>query len=56
MYLTVTVIAAVFTGLAALTYLSGHDYPKAQADFKQAVALDADYAEAVEGLKRMGGS
>ena len=33
-YVTVTVIAAVFTGIAAVTYLIGHDYPKAQADMK----------------------
>ena len=34
-YVTVTVIAAVFTGIAAVTYLIGHDYPKAQADMKR---------------------
>jgi hypothetical protein len=33
-YVTVTVIASVFTGIAAVTYLIGHDYPKAQADMK----------------------
>jgi hypothetical protein len=33
-YVTVTVVAAVFTGIAAVTYLIGHDYPKAQADMK----------------------
>ena len=32
---TVTVIAAVFNGIAAVTYLIGHDYPKAQADMKR---------------------
>ncbi|MBU2665549.1 DoxX family protein [Actinoplanes bogorensis] len=35
MYVTVTVIAAVFTGFAAVVYLSGHEYPKAQADIKR---------------------
>ncbi|MFE9202457.1 DoxX family protein [Micromonospora sp. NPDC007230] len=34
-YVTVTVIASVFNGIAAVTYLSGHDYPKAQADMKR---------------------
>ncbi|MEH1166734.1 DoxX family protein [Micromonospora sp. CPCC 205539] len=34
-YVTVTVIASVFTGFAAVTYLIGHDYPKAQADMKR---------------------
>lgn len=34
-YVTVTVLASVFTGIAAGTYLIGHDYPKAQADLKR---------------------
>lgn len=34
-YVTVTVIAAVFTAVAAVTYLIGHEYPKAQADMKR---------------------
>jgi membrane-bound ClpP family serine protease len=34
-YVTVTIIAAVFNGIAAVTYLIGHDYPKAQADMKR---------------------
>lgn len=34
-YVTVTVVAAVFTGIAAVTYLIGHEYPKAQADMKR---------------------
>jgi hypothetical protein len=34
-YVTVTVVASVFTGIAAATYLIGHDYPKAQADLKR---------------------
>jgi hypothetical protein len=34
-YVTVTIIAAVFTGIAAVTYLIGHEYPKAQADMKR---------------------
>lgn len=34
-YVTVTILASVFTGVAAVTYLIGHDYPKAQADMKR---------------------
>ncbi|RKN40996.1 DoxX family protein [Micromonospora endolithica] len=34
-HVTVTVVAAFFTGSAAVTYLIGHDYPKAQADMKR---------------------
>ncbi|MFG3553366.1 DoxX family protein [Micromonospora sp. NPDC047557] len=34
-YVTVTIIASVFTGIAAVTYLIGHDYPKVQADMKR---------------------
>src|SRR5688572_24018739 len=34
-YLTVTIVASVFTGLAAVIYLIGHEYPKAQADIKR---------------------
>jgi hypothetical protein len=34
-YVTVTGLASVFTGIAAVTYLIGHDYPKAQADLKR---------------------
>ena len=34
-YVTITVLASVFTGIAAYTYLSGNDYPKAQADMKR---------------------
>jgi hypothetical protein len=34
-YVTVTVVAAVFTGAAAVFYLIGHDYPKAQIDMKR---------------------
>jgi hypothetical protein len=34
-YVAVTIVAAVFTGIAAVTYLIGHDYPKAQADMKR---------------------
>jgi hypothetical protein len=33
-YVTVTIVAAVFTGAAAVTYLIGHEYPKTQADMK----------------------
>ena len=33
-YVTVTVIAAFLAGSAAVTYLIGHEYPKAQADMK----------------------
>ncbi|MFG1603895.1 DoxX family protein [Actinoplanes sp. NPDC049265] len=31
----VTVVAAVFTGIAAVSYLVGHAYPKAQLDMKR---------------------
>jgi hypothetical protein len=34
-YVTVTMIASVFNGIAAVTYLIGHEYPKAQADMKR---------------------
>jgi hypothetical protein len=34
-YVTVTVLASLFTGTAAVTYLVGHDYPKAQVDMKR---------------------
>ncbi|WP_433460245.1 hypothetical protein [Micromonospora sp. CA-248212] len=33
--MTVTIIASVFTAIAAVTYLTGHDHPKAQADMKR---------------------
>lgn len=33
-YTTVTILGAVFNGAAAVTYLIGHEYPKAQADMK----------------------
>lgn len=34
-YVTVTILASVFTGIAAVTYLIGHEYPKAQARMKR---------------------
>ncbi len=34
-YVTVTVLASVFTGIAATTYLIDHPYPKAQMDMKR---------------------
>ncbi|GAA2400299.1 hypothetical protein GCM10010191_04300 [Actinomadura vinacea] len=34
-YVTVTILAAVFTGSAAGFYLMGHDYPKAQMKMKR---------------------
>ncbi len=34
-YATVTILASVFTGSAAVFYLMGHEYPKAQADMKR---------------------
>jgi hypothetical protein len=34
-YVTITVIGAAFTGAAAVTYLSGHEYPRTQADMKR---------------------
>ncbi|WP_405610660.1 DoxX family protein [Streptomyces sp. NBC_01508] len=33
-FVTVTILGAVFNGAAAVTYLIGHEYPKAQADMK----------------------
>ncbi len=33
-YVTITILAAVINGIAAVTYLIGHDFPKAQADMK----------------------
>jgi hypothetical protein len=33
-YVTATVLTSVLTGLAAVTYLIGHQFPKAQADMK----------------------
>lgn len=34
-YVIVTVLAALFTGSAAITYLIGHEYPKAQLRMKR---------------------
>ncbi|MCG5470585.1 DoxX family protein [Micromonospora sp. LAH09] len=34
-YVTVTILASVFTGIAAVTYLIGHSYPKAQMEMKR---------------------
>jgi hypothetical protein len=34
-YVTVTILASVFTAIAAFTYLIGHAYPKAQLDMKR---------------------
>lgn len=34
-YITVTILAIVFNGIAAVTYLIGHAYPKAQLDMKR---------------------
>ena len=34
-YVTLTVVAAVLTGSAAVTYLIGHEYPQAQARIKR---------------------
>ncbi len=34
-YVTITILASVFTAIAAATYLIGHDYPKAQMDMKR---------------------
>ena len=33
-YVTVTILASALTGVAAVTYLIGHHYPKAQVDMK----------------------
>jgi hypothetical protein len=34
-YVTVTIVASIFNGFAAVTYLIGHEYPKRQADMKR---------------------
>jgi DoxX-like family len=34
-YVTLTIVTALFTATAAVTYLIGHDYPRAQADMKR---------------------
>jgi DoxX-like protein len=34
-YVTITILASVFTAIAAFTYLTGHAYPKAQLDMKR---------------------
>ena len=34
-YVTVTVVAALFNGTAAATYLLGHGYPRSQLDMKR---------------------
>jgi hypothetical protein len=34
-YVIVTLVTAFFTGSAAVVYLIGHEYPKAQADMKR---------------------
>ncbi|OLB64343.1 MAG: hypothetical protein AUI10_11510 [Actinobacteria bacterium 13_2_20CM_2_72_6] len=34
-YVMVTIVASVFSGIAAVIYLIGHEYPKAQADMKR---------------------
>jgi hypothetical protein len=70
-YTTITIIAAVFTGTAAFTYLIGHEYPRTQADLKRiprswvpvlgsllaagAVGLVAGFAVPVLGVLASGG-
>jgi hypothetical protein len=34
-YVSVTILTSVFSAIAAVTYLIGHDYPKAQLDMKR---------------------
>ncbi|GIJ77402.1 DoxX family protein [Micromonospora phaseoli] len=34
-YVTINILAALFTGIAAVTYLIGHPYPKAQTEMKR---------------------
>jgi hypothetical protein len=34
-YITLTIVASIFTGSAAVTYLIGHPYPKAQTEMKR---------------------
>jgi hypothetical protein len=50
-YVTVAIIGAVFNGAAAFTYLSGHDYPKTQADMK---GLPRRYVPVLGGLLAAG--
>ncbi|MEV6637658.1 DoxX family protein [Actinoplanes sp. NPDC051470] len=35
MYVAITVVVAVFAGIAAVSYLAGHAYPRAQLDMKR---------------------
>jgi hypothetical protein len=54
-YVTVTLLAALGTGAAAATYLTGHEYPRAQLDMKRlprtwAPALGAVLAAGALGL------
>ncbi|WP_250037608.1 DoxX family protein [Paractinoplanes maris] len=51
MYPAVTVIAAVFNGFAAVIYLIGHDYPKAQADRKR---IPRSWVPVLGGLLALG--
>ena len=34
-YVTINIVASIFVGIAAVTYLIGHPYPKAQAEMKR---------------------
>ncbi len=34
-YVTINILASVFTGIAAVTYLIGHPYPRAQTEMKR---------------------
>jgi len=34
-YVTINIITSIFTGIAAFTYLTGHPYPRAQAEMKR---------------------
>jgi hypothetical protein len=34
-YVAINIIASIFVGIAAITYLIGHSYPKAQAEMKR---------------------
>ena len=34
-YITVTILTSAFTGIAAVTYLLGHNYPKTQLNMKR---------------------
>jgi len=50
-YVTVTLVTAFFTGSAAVFYLIGHEYPRAQADMKR---IPRRYVPVLGGLLAAG--